>query len=137
MLGLPMRSRSLFAFMLLIALAALLTVGGELSGEFERIRQLSAQQRTLLNVTRGEFSLLNNGVPLGFAVDNERNFILMVRLNSNQTFGWREVIEPGKRIYRSEHFLLDGVEFSFEVDVTINRHDDQVLEIVDNTDESA
>lgn len=132
-----MRSRSLLAFLLLIAFAALLTVGGELSGEFEKIRQLSAQQQTTLNITRDGFGILNNGVSLGFAVDNEGNDILMVRLSSNQTFGWREVFEPGNRIYRSERFLLDGAEFCFEVDVTINRHDDQFLEIVDNTDKSA
>lgn len=134
MFGLKTRSRSLLAFLLLIALAALLTVGGELSGEFEKVRQLSAQQRNTLNITRGELGLLSNGVLLGIDLDNEGNDILIVKLGANHTFGWRELIEPGKRIHRSESFLLDNAEFSFEVDVTVSHYDDQVLEIVDNTD---
>jgi len=137
MFGPKIRSRSLLAFLLLIALAALLTFGGELSGEFEKVRQLSAHQRNTLNITRSEFGLLSNGVLLGIDLDNEGNDILIVKLGSNQTFGWRELIEPGKRIYRSERFLLDEVEFSFEVDVTVSHYDNQVLEIVDNTNASA
>ena len=137
MFGLKTRSRSLLAFLLLITLAALLTVGGELSGEFEKVRQLSAQQRNTLNITKGELGLLSNGVLLGIDSDTEGNDILIVKLRTNQTFGWRELIEPGKRIHRSESFLLDKAEFSFEVDVTVSHYDNQVLAIVDNTNASA
>ena len=128
-------SRNLTLFLLLIGIAASLTIVGELSGEFGQIRQLSSKPKAVLTITRGEFVSLNNSVLFGFDVDNGED-VLKVRLATNQNFSWHEPIEEEKRIFRSENFTLDTTDCSFEVDVTVKSYDKQTqtLQIIDNTE---
>lgn len=126
-------SRNLTPFLLLIGIAASLTIVGELSGEFGQIRQLSSKPKNVLTMTRGEFVSLNNSAFFGFDVDDGED-ILKVRLATNQNFSWHEPIENGKRIFRSENFTLDAMDCSFEVDVTVKSYDKQTLQIIDNTE---
>lgn len=120
-------------FLLLIGIAVSLGIVGEFSGEFAKIRQLASKRQSAVNITRGEFISLNNGVLFGFNVDSDENDVLEVRLLSNQTFSWHEQIEKEKRIFRSENFTLDGVNWSFEIDVIVRFYDKQTLRIVDQT----
>ncbi len=120
-------------FLLLVGVAASLIVVGELSGELGQIRLLSSKQQNILNITKGEFVTLNNSVFFGFDVDNEGNDVIKVKLASNQTFSWYEPIENGKRILRSEAFMLNTMLYSFEVDVTVKLYDKQTLQFIDNT----
>ena len=128
-------SRTLAPFLLLIGIAASLTIVGELSGEFGQIRQLSSKPQNVLTITIGEFVSLNNSVPFGFDIDNGED-ILKVRLVTNQTFSWHQPIEEKKRIFRSENFMLNATNCSFEVDITIESYDKQTqtLQIIDNTE---
>ncbi len=121
------------SFLLLIGIAVSLAIVGEFSGEFAKIRQLASKRQNAVNITRGRFNSLNNGVFFGFDVDSKGNDILEVRLPSNQTFSWYEKIENGKRVFRSENFTLDGVNWSFEIDVIVRLYDKQTLTIVDQT----
>lgn len=123
-----------FALILMFSCVAItLSIAGELSGEFGKIRQLTAKPPSVFNITRGEFISLNNGVSFSFDVDGENNDILRVKLFSNQTFSWHETIHEGSRIFRSETFTLDMMNCSFEVDVSIKSYDRQILQIIDNT----
>jgi len=126
-------SRNLMLFLLLICIAASLTIVGELSGEFGQIRQLSSGPKNVLKIAKGEFVSLNNTVLFGFDVDSIGD-ILRVRLATNQTFSWHELIESGKRIFRSESFTLDATVCSFEIDVNVKFYDKQTLQIIDNTE---
>ena len=114
-------------------IAITLSIVGELSGEFGKIRQLTAKPTSIFNITRGEFISLNNGVSFGFDIDGENNDILRVKLASNQTFSWHETIHEGSKIFRSETFTLDMMNCSFEVDVSVKSYDRQTLQIIDNT----
>ncbi len=126
-------SRTLTLFLLLIGIAASLTIVGELSGEFGKIRQLSLKPQNILTITIGEFVALNNSILFGFDV-NDGEDILKVRLATNQTFSWQEPIENGKKVFKSENFTLDATDCSFEVDVTVKSYDKQTLRIIDNTE---
>jgi len=125
-------SRNLILFLLLIGIAASLTIVGELSGEFGQIRQLSSKPQNVLTITRGEFASLNNSVLFGFDIGSAGDDILRVKLTTNQNFSWHEPIENGKRIFRSENFTLDATNCSFEVDVTVKSYDKKTLQIIDN-----
>ena len=129
-------SRNLTLFLLLSGIAASLTIVGELSGEFGKIRQLPSKPKNVLTITIGEFVSLKNSVPFGFDIDDEE-YVLKVRLGTNQTFSWHEPIENGKRFFRSENFTLDATDCSFEVDVTVKSYDKQTLQIFDNTESTS
>lgn len=126
-------SKQLGVFLILIGIATSLIFVGELSGEFGKIRQLSSKPQRVLSITRGEFISLNNSVLFGFDVDNEGKDVLRVKLATNQTFSWHEPIESGKRIFGNENFMLDATQCSFEIAVTVESYDKQILKIVDNT----
>lgn len=117
----------------MIGIAASLIIVGELSGEFGQIRQLSSKPQNVLNITKGEFVSLANSVLFGFDVDNLGDYILRVKLATNQTFSWHEPIENGKRIFRRENFTLDTIACSFEIDITVKSYNKQTLQIIDNT----
>jgi hypothetical protein len=120
-------------FLLLIGIAASLIAVGELSGEFGQIRQIASKPQNILSTTKGEFISLNNSVLFGFDVDGVGEDILKVKLGTNQTYSWHELIEKGKRIFRNENFTLDTTVCFFEIDVSVESYDKQTLQIIDNT----
>lgn len=124
---------NIFPFLLLIGIAGSLITVGEFTGEFGQIRRLASTPQNVLNMSRGEFVFLNNGVLFGFDVDSAGASVLRVKLSTNQTYGWLDSIEKGKRILRSENFTLDAKTCSFEIDVSVEFYDRQTLLIVDNT----
>ena len=116
---------------LFICIAVSLTVAGEFSGEFGRIRNTLPQA---LNITKSEFVTLNNGVVFGFDVDSEGKDVLRVKLATNQTYSWYRTIQVGGRIVRNENFTLEAKTCSFEIDVGVKFYDKQTLQIIDHTE---
>ena len=54
-------SRNTMPFLLLIAVALSLAVGGELSGEFDQIRRFALEPQDILSVAKADFFVLHNG----------------------------------------------------------------------------